>query len=215
MGVGAFVGTGKKSPWNVHRSTIWNVSSSFNKPRSKYFQDFDSLRLVAHMALTLTSRATSQPPQTPIWNFKIFETEINIAIKMASSTNTLRQSPKEVIMVRPACFGFNEETLDNAFQKFNSDLSERQIHEAALKEFEAVVDLLKSNKITVIIFNDSAMPTKPDAVFPNNWFSTHDDGTVVIYPMMAPIRRQEPRMDIIKFLEDVYQVDRVIGEVRN
>ena len=119
------------------------------------------------------------------------------------------QSPKEVIMVRPACFGFNEETLDNAFQRSDFRLSERQIHEAALKEFEAVVDLLKSNKVTVVIFNDSPMPTKPDAIFPNNWFSTHPDGSVVIYPMMAPVRRQEARMDMVKFLEDVYQVDKV------
>ena len=25
----------------------------------------------------------------------------------------------------------------------------------------------------------------PDSVFPNNWFTTHADGTVVTYPMMA------------------------------
>ena len=74
------------------------------------------------------------------------------------------------------------------------------------KQFDGVVSLLKSNGVTVITFNDSPLPPKPDAIFPNNWFSTHSDGTVIIYPMMAPSRRLEQRTDIIKFLEDVYKV---------
>ena len=74
------------------------------------------------------------------------------------------------------------------------------------KQFDGVVRLLKSNGVTVITFNDSPLPLKPDAIFPNNWFSTHSDGTVIIYPMMAPSRRLEQRTDIIKFLEDVYKV---------
>ena len=71
-------------------------------------------------------------------------------------------------------------------------------------QFDAVVNLLKSNGVTVITFNDCPLPAKPDAIFPNNWFSTHSNGTVIIYPMMAPSRRLEQRMDIIKYLEDVY-----------
>ena len=37
-----------------------------------------------------------------------------------------------------------------------------------------------------------------------------DDGTVIIYPMMALSRRLEQREDIIKYLEDVYKVETVI-----
>eukprot|EP00093_Oithona_nana_P014710 14710.XXX_441790_443080_1 [CDS] Oithona nana genome sequencing. len=124
----------------------------------------------------------------------------------------IKQSPQDVIMVRPAAFGFNEETMaSNSFQKASSsDESGKQIQEACLKEFDAVVDLLRGNKITVILFNDTPLPAKPDAVFPNNWFSTHDDGTVFMYPMMANVRRLEARMDIIKFLEEVYRVERFI-----
>ena len=131
---------------------------------------------------------------------------------MASSSesqNVLHQSPKEVVMIRPGSFGFDIDTMEsNAFQ---NDISgdgkdEKEIHEAALAEFDGVVSLLKSNGITVITFNDSPLPPKPDAIFPNNWFSTHLDGTVIIYPMMAPSRRLEQRMDIIKFFEDVYKV---------
>jgi hypothetical protein len=34
-------------------------------------------------------------------------------------------------------------------------------------------------------------------VFPNNWLSFHDDGSVVLYPMLAPSRRQERRAAIV------------------
>ncbi len=38
---------------------------------------------------------------------------------------------------------------------------------------------------------------KPDAVFPNNWVSFHDDGTLVLYPMRDPTRRAERREAVI------------------
>ena len=38
---------------------------------------------------------------------------------------------------------------------------------------------------------------KPDAIFPNNWVSFHSDGTVVLYPMLAPNRRAERREEVI------------------
>src|SRR5690606_8538650 len=38
---------------------------------------------------------------------------------------------------------------------------------------------------------DPIDPQAPNAVFPNNWFSTHEDGTLVTYPMFAPSRRSE------------------------
>ncbi len=49
----------------------------------------------------------------------------------------------------------------------------------------------------------------PDAVFPNNWFSTHASGeaaggvasdTLVLYPMKCPNRRAERRSDVIDVL---------------
>ena len=38
----------------------------------------------------------------------------------------------------------------------------------------------------------------PDAIFPNNWVTFHENGTVVLYPMMSSKRRNERRPDIIK-----------------
>lgn len=132
---------------------------------------------------------------------------------MAANNNMRHQSAKEVIMVRPASFGFDEDTMaDNAFQKVvPEDGDAKKVHEKALEEFDGVVQLLKRNGVTVITFNDNPMPAKPDAIFPNNWFSTNCDGSLFIYPMMAASRRTEQRMDIVKYLEDIYQVDKVIN----
>jgi hypothetical protein len=128
---------------------------------------------------------------------------------MASSSNViLHQSPKEIIMVRPGAFGFDEDTMaSNAFQKAApSNKTDKALADEALEEFEDVVSLFKRNGITVVTFNDSPHPRKPDAIFPNNWFSTHPDGTLIIYPMMAESRRLEQRPDIVKYLEDIYDV---------
>jgi hypothetical protein len=74
------------------------------------------------------------------------------------------------------------------------------IQEMALREFDALIELLHLHDIEHIVFDDTDEPLKPDAVFPNNWFSTHEDGTVVLYPMLAQNRRAERRADIIDAL---------------
>jgi hypothetical protein len=57
---------------------------------------------------------------------------------------------------------------------------------------------------------DSHDPATPDAVFPNNWFSTHAGGHVALYPMYAANRRRERRGDIIEMLKAQYRVQDVI-----
>lgn len=101
-------------------------------------------------------------------------------------------------MVRPACFGFNPQTsASNAFQQTPD--SGRQIDQQALalREFDGLAAALDRAGVEVIIAADTASPIKPDAVFPNNWVSFHADGTVVLYPMLAPNRRLERREDLI------------------
>lgn len=94
-----------------------------------------------------------------------------------------------VFMVKPKLFGFNGQTAEtNAFQKnqhFSSD-----IHQSAIQEFSATVNKLMEHGIDVLVF-ESTDADAPDAIFPNNWFSTHQDGTLVLYPMYAPNRRRE------------------------
>lgn len=122
-----------------------------------------------------------------------------------------QQSPREIIMVRPSAFGFDEETsASNAFQHKEVHLSKHQVQQKVLDEFDNVVEILRRERVTVIVFNDSPHPRKPNAIFPNNWFSTHPDGKVVLYPMLATTRRKERRLDIIQYLKDAHKVTEVV-----
>lgn len=75
-----------------------------------------------------------------------------------------------------------------------------EIQRAARPEFDGLVTALSNAGVNVHVFDDTPEPVKPDAVFPNNWFSTHADGVVVFYPMLAPNRRLERRPDIVAAL---------------
>jgi len=104
-------------------------------------------------------------------------------------------------MIRPASFASNPETLaSNRFQTQSAGLSAAEIQATALAEFDALSTALQRAGVTVHVFDDTPAPIKPDAIFPNNWFSTHRDGTIVLYPMLAPNRRLERRMDVIEAL---------------
>ena len=105
-----------------------------------------------------------------------------------------------VLMIRPKSFGPNEETIaDNAFQSNAKEGEEATIANMALKEFDAMVEELRRYDIEVMVIEDKIEPHTPDAIFPNNWFSTHG-ASIVTYPMMAPTRRAERREDVINKL---------------
>lgn len=70
-------------------------------------------------------------------------------------------------------------------------------------------EVLESAGVTVHLFDDEDA-TRPDSVFPNNWFSTHPGGRVALYPMYAPSRRTERRTDIVEMLKARYRVQDVI-----
>jgi len=113
-------------------------------------------------------------------------------------------------MVRPARFAYNPQTAENnAFQKTPSQ-HEDEIHQKALAEFDAFVSLLRAHDIHVTVVQDTPEPHTPDSIFPNNIFSLHRDGTLVLYPMFAPNRRREHKTALRATLEEKFVVDRVI-----
>ncbi len=110
-----------------------------------------------------------------------------------------KQTTPHILMVRPANFAFNEETAaSNAFQSRDQKLSGLEMRKQARIEFDRFVKTLRAEGIDVMVADDSAKPVKPDAVFPNNWITFHQEGTVVTYPMFAPTRRRERRRSIIE-----------------
>jgi hypothetical protein len=108
-------------------------------------------------------------------------------------------------MVRPAAFRMNEETAgNNYYQKVLDNLSPEEVMDKAIEEFDNMVETLRSEGVNVIVFEDHPETDTPDALFPNNWISFHDDSRVGLYPMFAENRREERREDIIHDLTSVH-----------
>ncbi len=121
----------------------------------------------------------------------------------------LRQLTNQIMMIRPANFGFNPETaVNNAFQSTDEVADAQALVDIAKQEFDAMVALLRSKGVYVTVIEDTATPIKPDAVFPNNWVSFHDNGFVITYPMFAQNRRIERREDILTTLGQKFDIRR-------
>lgn len=113
----------------------------------------------------------------------------------AGRMESFRQT--NVCMVDPVSFGFNAETaLTNRFQHAHGAVPGDS--EAARAEAAALAGALRAARIGVAVAADTPVPPKPDAVFPNNWVSFHEDGSVVLYPMHSPSRRAERREAVIE-----------------
>jgi hypothetical protein len=116
---------------------------------------------------------------------------------------TMKNITSKIVMIRPANFGYNAETaVNNAFQNQPNINSNPQIAKNALQEFDEMVDILESYDIKVTIIKDKTDVPKPDAIFPNNWFSTHDE-ILITYPLFAPSRRTERNEDIISTIKKI------------
>ena len=108
------------------------------------------------------------------------------------------QTTDSVLMIRPHRFFANPETAQtNAFM---TEAGTAVTTEQALHEFDALASTLREHGVKVVVVDDTPDPATPDAVFPNNWFSTHADGRVVTYPMQPVSRRGERRVDIFALL---------------
>jgi hypothetical protein len=117
-------------------------------------------------------------------------------------------------MVRPAAFARNEVTRpSNKFQAASLARQPDEIAADALLEFDNCVAALERNGIGVRVFPGRTTSVLPDEVFPNNWITTHPNGAVVLYPMLAWNRRLERRRDVLEGLQkgsDGFRIARLI-----
>ncbi|QDO92686.1 amidinotransferase [Formosa sediminum] len=115
---------------------------------------------------------------------------------MQHTTNT-------ILMVRPINFRMNEQTaVNNYYQHAMKGVLPETVNARAQHEFDVFVEKLRGIGLHVIVINDTKTYDTPDAIFPNNWISFHEKGTVGLYPMFAENRRFERREDILDVLED-------------
>ena len=112
----------------------------------------------------------------------------------------MKQTTSVILMVRPTHFGFNPETADSNFYQKQDPRHNDEIQRLALIEFDGMVAQLRDQGVEVLVMEDSESPLKTDAIFPNNWLSTHADGKLILYPMLSPNRRLERRKEILEQL---------------
>ncbi|MBD0830662.1 citrulline utilization hydrolase CtlX [Aestuariibaculum sediminum] len=115
----------------------------------------------------------------------------------------MQQTTNTILMIRPINFRMNEQTaVNNYYQKVIDNMLPGTLNAKAQLEFDAYVEKLRSIGLQVIVVNDTNTNDTPDSIFPNNWVSFHEKGTIALYPMFAENRRLERREEVLEAVEE-------------
>src|SRR5580765_4040219 len=118
------------------------------------------------------------------------------------------QNTSNILMIRPVHFTYNAETaVNNLFQVAGSA---EKAQEKALQEFDAFTEKLRASHINVSVINDTPQPHTPHSIFPNNWISFHEDGTIILYPMYAENRRAERKQHVKDIINQKFAISNII-----
>ena len=123
------------------------------------------------------------------------------------------QNTRQLMMIRPAAFSKNKETAINNYFQVDAELKAEEVQQRVIQEFEDFVQKLREVSIDVYVFEDTQDPVTPDSIFPNNWVSFHQNGSVILYPMFANNRRLERRIDIIDNLTNHFEVKKIFDDL--
>ena len=123
----------------------------------------------------------------------------------------MKQITNSILMIRPVNFRMNEQTAVNNYFMEDMSIKNAEINARAQQEFDQFVEVLRDNGVEVVVVDDRIETDTPDSVFPNNWISFHENGTVVVYPMFAENRRKERREDLFDILEEKgFRIDQIV-----
>lgn len=114
----------------------------------------------------------------------------------------MQQTTNTIVMIRPVSFRMNEQTAVNNYYQQKLNVLPNTINTKAQQEFDVFVEKLQENGVDVVVIQDTKEPDTPDALFPNNWISFHQNGDVAIYPMFAENRRLERNEEVLEILEE-------------
>ncbi len=107
------------------------------------------------------------------------------------------QTTSSILMVSPDTFAYNYQTAgSNTFQN-KPEYDIETLRSKVLDEFNGMTKILIAAGIDVYILGNETKLNVPDAVFPNNWFATYEDGTVMLFPMLSENRRLERDKDML------------------
>jgi len=118
------------------------------------------------------------------------------------------QNSSHLLMIRPVRFEYNAQTAVN--NSFQIAVKDDGIAAKAMQEFDAFVSVLTKNGIDVTVVEDSITPHTPDSVFPNNWISFHEDGSICLYPMFAENRRAERKQHVLDIIAEKFSISNTI-----
>lgn len=108
-----------------------------------------------------------------------------------------QQTTSCILMVSPDSFGYNIQTAgSNSFQN-KPEFDPDTLRKKALEEFKGMTKKLSVEGVDILVLSNDTEYDVPDAVFPNNWFATYEDGTVMLFPMLSENRRLERSKDTI------------------
>lgn len=112
------------------------------------------------------------------------------------------QSSNNLVLVKPASFGYDEiSAKTNTFQSNNNS---KELSDLVEKEHFELTKLLDKNNIAFQILNSPKECL--DGIFPNNWVITYFDKTYDLFSMLNPNRRLERSKENINFLQNAYSL---------
>lgn len=112
-----------------------------------------------------------------------------------------RQITDTILMIRPVAFRMNEQTAVNNYFQEDLAIKNAEINKKAQFEFDEFAEKLRAVGVNVIVVDDDLKADTPDSIFPNNWISFHQNGSIALYPMFAENRRRERREEVLDRLE--------------
>ncbi|KAF0239707.1 MAG: hypothetical protein FD136_446 [Chitinophagaceae bacterium] len=119
------------------------------------------------------------------------------------------QHSSHILMIQPVHFDFNAETAVN--NSFQVNAHDQELQTKARKEFDAFIQELEKNGIDITVVKDTPVPHTPDSIFPNNWISFHQDGSICLYPMFAKNRRQERKQTVLDAIGEKFLIEKTIN----
>jgi hypothetical protein len=125
---------------------------------------------------------------------------------------TLEQTTDAVMMVVPVDFKYQTVPYEPPFDQVHKQdhRTPDQVSQDAQKEFDNAVKTLRDAGVRVLLLEHPHAGAEheaiPDAVFCNNWITTHQDGTVCLYPMLMKHRRRETHL--LDLVSDLFRDSR-------
>lgn len=120
------------------------------------------------------------------------------------------ETASKVLMIRPVKFEMNPETCStNAFQIATNETSD-EVHRKSSEQFDNFVKQLENNGIDVTVINDTLEPHTPDSIFPNNWITFYENGTICLHSMENINRRAERKPHVLNVLKDKFIISQTV-----